>query len=99
MSDENSPSESRPHWVEMMTKDDRPLGPLKIYLKNTDGHYVGKALIKKRTEIGGTWTQIGGTIELPKDKCQWFDLVSMEHGCDAMEYRFECIKTYDYRCD
>ncbi len=97
--DGSTPRESSPTWVEMKSKDDRSLGSLKIYLKDHSGYTPELARIKKKVVKGGDWVQIGGTITLPKHEEQWFNLVSLEDGCDALEYRFEVIRNYDDCCD
>lgn len=96
-SDGSGPSESSPHWVEMKAKNDLPLGSLKVYLKDHGSYSPEKVRIKKRTSPDGAWITIGDHT-LPK-KEEWFDLVSLDEGMDALEYRFEVHKNHEGGCD
>ena len=100
-SDGSTASESSPHWVEVTTSDDSPIGALKVYcaVHGGDGSYCPEHVrVKTRRRDSDSWSTKKSKVNLGKSD-GWVEVLSTKEAGDARSVRLEVTKNHNGGCD
>ena len=95
-SDGSTASESSPHWVEVTTSDDSPIGALKRHraVHGGDGSYCPERARRRRGGATRPWSTKKSKVNLGKSD-GWVEVLSTKEAGDARSVRLEVTKNHN----